>query len=63
MQQAQTEDPCSKLVHGIRAIPDPATVVADDCQHKLLLYLELRILTIDPSFSLGEFDITHVTYA
>ena len=42
MQQAQAEDPCFKFVRGIRAVPDPAIVAADDC-HESFLYLELRI--------------------
>ena len=32
MQQAQAEEPSLKFVRGIRAVPDPAIVVADDCQ-------------------------------
>ena len=61
MQQAQAEDPSSKFVRGIRAVPDPAIAVADDCQlidinRFCTLSSEFRILTVEPTFSLGEFD-------
>ena len=67
MQQAQAEDPSSKFVCGIRAVPDPAIVVADDCQLNDMNRFctsnpEFGILTVDPTFSLGEFDVTPVTY-
>ena len=67
MQQAQAEDPSSKFVRGIQAVPDPAIVVADDCQlndmnHFCTSRSEFGMLTVDPTFSLGEFDVTPVTY-
>ena len=67
MQQAQAEDPSSKFVRGIQAVPDPAIVVADDCQLNDMNRFctsssEFGIPTVDPTFSLGEFDVTPVTY-
>ena len=67
MQQAQAEDPSSKFVRRIRAVPDPAIVVADDCQLNDMNRFctsssEFGILTVDSTFSLGEFDVTPVTY-
>ena len=67
MQQAHTEDPASKFVRGIRAAPDPAIVIAEDYQLDDMNRFctsssEFGILTVDPTFSLGEFDVTPVTY-
>ena len=67
MQRAHTEDPSSKFVRAIRTAPDPAIVVADDCQLNDMTRFctsssEFGILTVDPTFSLGEFDVTPVTY-
>ena len=67
MQRAQSEDPASKFVRGVRTVPDPAIILADDCQLNDMNRFctsrsEFGILTVDPTFSLGEFDVTTVTY-
>lgn len=67
MQRAYTEDPRSKFIRSIRAAPDPAIVIAEDCQITDLERFctsssEFGILTVDPTFSLGQFDVTPVTY-
>lgn len=67
VQRAHTEDPTSKFVRSIRAAPDPAIVIATDRQlYDMVRFCtsssEFGILTVDPTFTLGEFDVTPVTY-
>ena len=67
MQWAHSEDPASKFVRGVRTIPDPAIILADNCQPYDMnrfrtSHSEFGILTVDPTFSLGKFDVTTVTY-
>ena len=62
MQHAHAEDPTSQFIRSIRAT-DPAIVVADDIQITDMVRfctssIEFGILTVDPTFSLGEFDVT-----
>ena len=49
------------------AAPDPAVVLADDSQlvdmeRFCTSSLEFGIVTVDPTFTLGEFDVTPITY-
>ena len=67
MQRAYSEDPGSKFIRSIRAAPDPAIVLAEDHQITDLVRFctsstEFGILTVDPTFSLGHFDVTPITY-
>ena len=67
MQRAYSEDPQTKFIRSIRASPDPAIVLAEDFQINDLERFcvssaEFGILTVDPTFSLGEFDVTPITY-
>ena len=67
MQQAYTEDPSNKFVRAVNAAPEPAVVVATDTQLKGIVRFctspfEFCVLTVDPTFSLGDFDVTLVTY-
>lgn len=67
MQKAHTEDPSSQFICAIRTAPDPAIVLADDNQmHNMVAFStsssEFCVLTIDPTFSLGNFDVTPITY-
>ena len=67
MQRAYSEDPGSKFIRSIRAAPDPAIVLAEDHQIADLVRfctssIEFGILTVDPTFSLGQFDVTPITY-
>ena len=63
-----SEDTASKFIRAIRTAPDPAIVLADDCQLNDMARFctsstsEFCIFTIDPTFSLGEFDVTPITY-
>ena len=67
MQKALTEDPSKKFIRAINAAPEPAIVVATDRQlHNLSRFctesFEFSPLTVDPTFSLGDFDVTLITY-
>lgn len=69
MQQAHSDGSMSQFIRAIGATPDPAIVLAEDCQIKDMVCFctssstsEFCILTIDPTFSLGEFDVTPITY-
>ena len=67
MQQAHTQDPSHKFVRDIKTAPEPAIVLASEQQHNDLVRFctcseEFSIVTIDPTFSLGEFDVTPMTY-
>ena len=68
MQRAHTKDPSAQFINGIRTAPDPAITLAYDFQVKDMVRFctsstaEFRVLTIDPTFSLGEFDVTPITY-
>lgn len=67
MLQAHLEEGSEKFIRDVKAYPEPAIVVASNQQ---LLDLErfccdssgYSILTVDPTFSLGEFDVTPTTY-
>lgn len=67
MQQAYSDDPCRKYVRAVNAAPEPAIVVATDSQLNNLARFctsshEFSPLTVDPTFSLGAFDVTLITY-
>ncbi len=67
MQKAFTEDPSKKFVRAVNAAPEPAVVVATDRQLQDLARFctstfEFTILTVDPTFSLGAFDVTLITF-
>ena len=67
MQQAYTEDASKKFVRAVYAAPEPAVVVATELQlqdlaHFCTSLFELSILTVDPTFCLGEFDVTLITF-
>ena len=66
MQQAKVGDP---FVHDIKTSPDPAIVLANEVQlNDLLCFcatpvgLENAMLTVDPTFCLGDFEFTPITY-
>lgn len=67
MQRAHTEDPASKVLCDIKTAPEPAIMLAVDQQlHDLVHFStstsEFCIITIDPTFTLGDFDVTPITY-
>ena len=63
MQQAKLEDHMGRFVHDCRPSPDPAFVLSRDWQLDDLVRFctmsgNFSILTVDPSFNLGDFDVT-----
>ena len=67
MLQAHLEDGDHKFIRDVKAYPDPAVFLATDQQmHDLERFCcnpaEFSILTVDPTFSLGDFDVTPTTY-
>ena len=67
MQQAFSEDPHLRFVRAVNAAPEPAIVVATDAQLNDLTRFctssfEFSPLTVDPTFSLGAFDVSLITY-
>lgn len=67
MQKAYTEDPSRRFVLAVNAAPEPAVICATDQQLLDLARLcttafEFCPLTVDPTFCLGEFDVTLITY-
>ena len=67
MLQTHLEDSGKRFIRDIKAFPDPAIVLAMEQQ---LIDLErfccnpsaFSVLTVDPTFSLGDFDVTPTTY-
>ena len=55
-----TENPSSQFIHAIRTAPDPAIVLSSDYQiNDMVRFCKLQsIPTVDPTFSLGDFDVT-----
>lgn len=66
IQKAFTEDPSRKFIRAVNAAPAPARVVSTDRQLLDLARFctgpEFCPLTVDPTFCLGEFDVTLITY-
>ena len=67
MQRAYAQDTMKKFIRDIRTAPEPAIVLANDWQVSDLLRFcassfEFAVLTVDPTFRLGEFDVTPITY-
>ena len=67
MQRAYSEDPLKKFIRDIKTSPEPAVVLADnqqvvDLSRFCASSFEFGILTADPTFCLGEFDVTPITY-
>ena len=63
MQQAYSDDPAHKFVRAVNAAPEPAIVLATDSQLRELARFctsafEFSVLTVDPIFCLGDFEIT-----
>lgn len=67
MQKTFTEDPTKKFVRAVSAAPEPAVVVCTDRQLQDLAQFctktfEFSPHTVDPTFNLGDFDVTIITY-
>ncbi len=67
MHKAFLEDKSNLFIRDVKLLPEPAVVVATDRQLDDMVRFcsdssEFGILTIDPTFSLGAFDVTVATY-
>ena len=67
MQSAKVEDHQGKFVRDTRPSPEPAFVIARDRQLDDLVRFctipdDFTILTVDPTFNLGDFDVTPTSY-
>ena len=67
MFAAKQEEKQSKFIRTIKVIPDPALILATDNQISELNrfctnFNEFCVMTVDPTFSLGDFDVTPITY-
>lgn len=67
MQSAKEEDATGKFVRETRPSPEPAFIVARDRQLDDLVRFctvpeGFTVLTVDPTFNLGDFDVTPTTY-
>ena len=67
MFRAKQEEKDSKFIRALKVLPDPAIVLATDRQlHDLACFCtdphNFCVMTVDPTFSLGEFDVTPITY-
>ena len=66
MQQVKLGDAFGLLVRDLKTSPEPATVVAHDYQLDDLVRFstaesKFSVLTVDPTFCFGEFDVTLIT--
>ena len=67
MLQAHLEDKDKKFIRDVKVFPEPAIVLATDQQlfdieRFCCNPTEFSVLTVDPTFSLGDFDVTPTTY-
>lgn len=67
MFQAKQEDSNQHFSRDMKVLPEPAIILATEQQLNDLVRFctsadRFGILTVDPTFSLGEFDVTPVTY-
>ena len=67
MQQAFMEDKSNQFIRDVRCLREPAVVVSTEWQLNDLVRFctpanNFSIVTIDPTFSLGDFDVTVITY-
>lgn len=64
MQRAYTEDPENIFIRAVNAAPEPAIVLVKEQQLNDLVRFctspsEFSVLTVDPTFLLGDFDVTY----
>lgn len=67
MQSAKLGDSCGLFVRETRPSPEPAFVLARDRQLDDIVRFctipdNFSVLTVDPTFNLGDFDVTPMTY-
>ena len=67
MQQAFMEDASNQFIREVKCLREPAVIVATERQLNDLVRFctppsNFSIMTIDPTFTLGDFDVTVITY-
>ena len=67
MQQAFMEDTSNQFIREVKCLREPAVIVATERQLNNLIKFctpssNFSIMTVDPTFSLGDFDVTVITY-
>ena len=67
MTECKSKDITAQFVRDVKAAPDPALVLAtdqqlDDMQRFCTCADEFCVATVDPTFNLGDFDVTPLTY-
>lgn len=67
VMRAHAQETRNKFIRDIKTAPEPAIVLADDqqlidLQRFCTSSLDFGVLTVDPTFSLGDFDVTPITY-
>ena len=67
MQQAKLGDSTGFFIRELKAAPEPALILARDYQlHDIVRFCTnqgiFSVLTVDPTFCLGDFDVTPVSY-
>ena len=64
MTECKSKDVTARFVRDVKAAPEPALVLATDQQLNRFATgsEEFCIVTVDPTFNLGDFDVTPLTY-
>ena len=67
MQQVKIEDQAGKFVRDCLPTPEPAFILSRDWQLDDLVHFcttpgNFSVLTVDPTFNLGDFDVTPTAY-
>ena len=67
MSQCKSKDVTAHFIRDVKAGPDPALVIATDQQLNDLVKFctspdEFTVITVDPTFNLGDFEVTPITY-
>ena len=67
MTECKSKDVTARFVRDVKAAPEPALVLATDKQLDDVIRFatnseEFCIVTVDPTFNLGDFDVTPMTY-
>lgn len=67
MTECKSKDVTARFVRDVKAAPEPALVLATDQQLDDVVRFatsseEFCVVTVDPTFNLGDFDVTPLTY-
>ena len=67
MSQCKSKNVTVRFIRDVKAGPDPALVLTTDQQLNDLMKFctspdEFTVITVDPTFNLGDFDVAPITY-